>query len=164
MPGSEFCFLVNVLHFLVMVSNRFNYFTSVATPYTYLLKLKLDIHQTAFGVRFFSAVDWRCIVFFAISWIINMPYWGVGVGGGPFLTGMLMYTAILLNMGIDFLKLFFLCSAIAHPPNFSDPGSPFTILNKLPSDSLMSNLYSRLGYSTWEFWALQLITVFGAVY
>ena len=66
------------------------------------------------------------------------------------------FIMIITNYGLRFLKLENLSSVVAHLLGCLRPGTFFYNIgsNMLPSDSFMSNLYSHLGYSIWEFQAL----------
>ena len=88
---------------------------------------------------------------------------------------MIVVTIIGIFMAIDYFlnnTLGFLYPSSSGSANAQLPGCfrPWTFslnigLNMLPLDSFMSCLQSVLGYSTWEFQALQLIVLaaFGAV-
>ena len=81
--------------------------------------------------------------------------------------GIVMPINYFLNYILGFLYLGSSGSANAQLPGCFRPWT-FSLsigLNMLPLDSFMSCLHSLLGYSTWEFQALQLIVLaaFGAV-
>ena len=131
--------------------------------YYYSLLLKCTtVNGTGFGCVCYFGVEYNYV------FISLIPLWSaISSGCLRLLLGFWCPFYIFWTTYLGFLKLCSFGSVATHLPGFFCPWI-FSVnigLSISPSNSFVSCLDSRLGYSTWEFQALQLIAlaVFGAV-